>query len=82
MKANQAKTKSPASQHLITNSAFKLKPHKKKTKYLRARIDICSKVNIMPVSVYHVILKDAECEMLAPSSKEIGTYTTEKIPVI
>ena len=37
----------------------------------------------MPVSVYKLIYKDADCMKLAPSSKlEIGTYTTDKIKVI
>ena len=36
----------------------------------------------MPVSVYELIYKDADCKKLAPSSKlEIGTYTTDKIKV-
>ena len=49
LKSTQVET--PAPQHLITNLAYKLKPHKK-TQCLRARLDTCSYVNIMPVSVY------------------------------
>ena len=82
VKSTQAETKLPAPQHFFTNLAFKLKPHKKRTLYLRARIDTWSDVNIMPVSVYLAIFKDTDCKMLAPSSKETGTYTTEKVPVI
>ena len=81
VKSTQAETKLPAPQHLITNLAFKLKPHKK-TQYLRARIDTGTNVNVLPVSMYKLIFKDTDCKMLAPSCKEIGTYTTEKIPVI
>ena len=80
LKSMQVET--PAPQHLITNLAYKLKPHKK-TQYLRARLETCSDVNIMPVSVYHLIFKDADCMKLAPSNKlKIGTYTAGKIKVI
>ena len=76
----QAETQAP--QHLITNLAYKLKPHRK-TQYLRARLHTCSDVNIMPVSVYCLIFKGADCMKLPPSSKmEIGTYTADKIKVI
>ena len=66
----------------MTNLVYKLKPHKK-THYFRARLDTCSDVNIMHVSVYHLIFKDADCMKFAPGSKlEIGTYTSDKIKVI
>ena len=79
--STQAETKLLAPQHLVTNLTYKLKPHKK-THYLRARLDTCSNINIMPVSVYRTIFHDADCQKLAPSSKMIKTYTTDKIPVI
>ena len=80
LKSTQAET--PAPLHLITNLAYKLKPYKK-TQYLISRLDTCSDVNIMPVSVYQLIFKDADCMKLAPSSKlEIATYTADKIKVI
>ena len=80
LKSTQAET--PAPQHLITNLAYKLKPHKK-THYLRARLDTYSDVKIMPVSVYHLIFKDVDCRKHASSSKlKIGTYTSVKIKVI
>ena len=82
VKLNSTQAETPAPLHLITNLAYKLKSHKK-TQYLRARLDTCSDVNIMPVSVCQLIFKDADCMKLAPSSKlEIGTYTTDKIKVI
>ena len=46
----QAESKFPTS-HLITNLAYKLKPHHKRNQYLRARFDTCTDVNIMPASV-------------------------------
>ena len=82
LKSTQVETKIPAPQHLITNLAYKLKPHKK-TQYLRARLDTWSDVNAMPVSVYQLIFKHTDCEKLAPSNKlEIGIYTADKIKVI
>ena len=82
LKSTQVETKLPAPQHHITNLAYKLKPHKK-TQYLRARLDTCSDANIMPVSVYPLIFKDADCMKLAPSNKlQTGTYTADKIRVI
>ena len=82
LKSTQVETKIPAPQHLITNLAYKLKPCKK-TQYLRARLDTCADINIIPVSVYKLIFKDTDCMKLAPSSKlEIATYTTDKIKVI
>ena len=57
VKSTQAETKLPVPKHLITNLAYKLKPHKK-TQYLRERIDTCSDVNIMPTSVYHLLFQD------------------------
>ena len=83
LKYTQVETKIPAPQHLITNLAYKLKPNQKKTQYLRARLDTCADVNIMPVSVYKLVCKDPDCKKLAPSSKlHIGTCTTYKIKVI
>ena len=69
IKSNQAET--PAPQHLIANLAYKLKPKQKKIEYLRARIDTCADVNILPVSVYKLIYGDPDSKKLAPSSKEI-----------
>ena len=43
--------KIPRPTHLITNLAYRLKPHHTGNLYLRARLDICVDVNIMPPSV-------------------------------
>ena len=83
VKCTQVETKMPPPQQLITNLAYKLKPHNKKTQYLRARLDTCTAVNIMPVSVYKLVCKDPDYKKHTSSSKlEIGTYTTDKIKVI
>ena len=68
--------------HLVTNLEYVLEPHKKRTKFLRARIDTCANVNILPISVYRVLNKDSDSDMLVPSTNDgIYTYTTEKIQV-
>ena len=83
VKNKQAEDKCSEVQHLVTNLEYKLKPHRRRTKFLRARIDTCSNVTVMPVSVYCVMYKDPDCTKLAPSKKNgIYTYTTEKIPEI
>ena len=56
-------------QHLVTHLEYKLKPHARRTKFLRARIDTCSNVNVMPVSAYCVMYKDPDCTKLIPSKK-------------
>ena len=52
IQCTQADNKIPTPQHLITNLAYGLKPHHKRNQYLRARLDTCADVNIMPASVY------------------------------
>ena len=61
MKSKYVHTKKKCSEplHLATNPEYKLlKPQKRRTKFLRARIDTCSNVNMMPISVYCLIYKD------------------------
>ena len=83
VKPNQAEAKFPAPQHLVINLACKLKPHQKRIKYLRTRIDTCADVNILPVRVYQLIYDDPGCKKLAPSSKvTIRTNTTDKINIV
>ena len=82
-KSAQAKTKMNKPQHLVTNIEYKLKPHRKRTKFLRAKLDTCSNVNLMPISVYKLIYKDEDCTKFAASNKvAVKTYTTEKIKIV
>ena len=78
----KANTKFPTPHHLITNLVYRLKPHHKRNQYLRARFDTCANVNIMPASVYKLLFQDPDCEKLAPSKLEIGTYTTDKVKLV
>ena len=36
----------------------------------------------MPASVYRLVFKDLEIKKLAPSSLEIGTYTTDTVKIV
>ena len=47
----QANSKISTPHHLITNLAYRLKSHHKRKQYLRARLDTCANVKIMPAGV-------------------------------
>ena len=70
LKSMQAEKQYSDVQHLVTGLEYKLKPHRRRTKFLRARIDTCSNVNVMPVSVYCLIYNNPDCTKLAPSNKD------------
>ena len=74
--------KIPTPSHLITNLAYKLKPHQTRNQYPRARLDTCIDVNIMPSNVYKLVFNDPELKMLAPSTMETGTYTTKRVKIV
>ena len=62
IKKPQADQESCETQHLVTNLQYKVEPHGKKTKFLRARIDTCSNANMMPASIYKMsISRKAKC---------------------
>ena len=67
---------------MITNSAYKLKSHQTRNQYLRARLDTCTDVNIMPASVYNLAFNDPKLKKLAPSNLEIGIYTTDTVKIV
>ena len=78
----QARSKTPTASHLITNSAYKLKPHHKSDQYLRARLDTFTDVNTMPESFYKLVFHDQELHKLAISMLEICTYTTNTVKLV
>ena len=83
VKFTQAETKLPSPQHLVTNLTYKLQPHQKKIKYLRARINMYVEANILPLRMVKLIFKDPDCEQLVPSTNvAIRTYTTDKINIV
>ena len=58
----------PRPKHLITNLAYRLKPHHTRNLYLRARLDTCVDVNLMPASVYKLVFNDSKMQKLAASN--------------
>ena len=80
--SSQARPKLPTTSHLITNLAYKLKPHHKRNQYQRAHLDTCADVNIMPASVYKPVFHDPYLTKLAPRKLEIGTYPTDTVKLV
>ena len=74
--------KIPTPSHLITNLAYKLKPHRTRNQYLRARLHTCVDVNIIPASAYKSVFNNPELKELVPSDLEIGTYTTNTMKIV
>ena len=50
--------------------------------YLRARLDTCADMNIMPASVYKLVFRDPNLEKLAPNKMQIGTYTNDTVKIV
>ena len=83
LQCTQASIKNiPPPAHLITNLAYILKLHHIRNLYLRARLDACTGVNIMPASLYRLMFKDPELKKLTPIGLETGTYTTDIIKIV
>ena len=83
IKCNQDKEqKVPRPTHLITNLAYRLKPHHTRNLYLRARHDTCTEVNLMPASMYQLVFNDTKMKKLAPGNLQVGTYTTDTLKIV
>ena len=83
IKCKQDKEQSvPRPTHLVTNLAYRLKPHHTRNLYLRARLDTCADVSLMPASMYQLVFNDAEMQKLAPSKLQVGTYTTDTVKIV
>ena len=68
--------------HLITNLAYRLQPHHCRNLYLRAKLDTCADVNLMPASVYQLIFNEPNMKKLIPSKLQVGTYMTDTLKII
>ena len=83
MKCNQTKEQRvPRPTHLITNLAYRLQPHHHRNLYLRARLDTCADVNLMPTSMYQLVFSDPNMQKLVPSKLQVGTYMTDTVKII
>ena len=49
---------------------------------MRARLDTCTYVNIMPASVYKLVFHDPNLEKLTPNKLQIGTYTNDTVKIV
>ena len=67
---------------LITNLLYRLKMHENRNLYLRARLDTCANVSIMPASVYKLRFCDPNLEKLIPNKLQIGTYTNDTVKIV
>ena len=83
VKRRQAReSKFPKATHLIINLAYRLQPHHHRNMYLRARLDTCADVNLMPASIYQLLFKDPQMKKLTPSNLPVGTYTTDSVKIV
>ena len=82
IQCTQTSSNIPTTSYFITNLAYKLKPHHKRNQYLRARLDTCTNVYIMPACVYKLMFQDPDLKKLAPSKLEIGTYNTDTVKLV
>ena len=74
--------KVPRPIHLITNLAYRLKPHHTRNLYLRVRLDTCTDVNLIPASMYQHVFNEAKMQKLAPGKLQVGTYTTDTLKIV
>ena len=77
--AHHKKTNKPA--YLIINLAYRVKQHEHRNLYLRARLDTCTDMDIMPVSVYKLVFRDPNLEKLASNKMQIATYTNDTVKI-
>ena len=47
-----------------------------------ARLDTCTDVNIKPASLYKLVFRDPNLEMLVPNKLQIGTYTNDTVKIV
>ena len=67
---------------LLTNLAYRLKQHENRNLYLKARLDTCADVNIMPASVYKLVFRDPNLEKLVPNKSQIETHTNDTVKIV
>ena len=62
--------------------AYRLKQHESRNLYLRARLDTCADVKIIPISVYKLVFRDPNLKKLVPSKLQIGTHTNDTVNIV
>ena len=66
----------------MTNLAYCLQLHHKRNQYLRAQLDTCADVNLMPMAMYCLMFKDPGLRKLTSSNMEIEMYTNDIVKII
>ena len=56
--------------------------HENRNLSLRARLDTCTDVNVMPASVYKLVFCDPNLEKLTPNKLQTGTYTNNTVKIV
>ena len=83
IKQKQAKEQRvPKATHLITNLAYRIQPYHHRNQYVRARLDTCADINLMPASMYQLVFKDPKMQKLTPSNLQVGTYSTDSVNIV
>ena len=72
----------PRPTHLITNLAYRLQCHHHRNLHLRAWLDMCADINLMPASVYQLVFNDWNMKKLVPSKLQVGTYMTDTVKIV
>ena len=84
MKVQEKKphTSVPVPKHLVTNLEFKEQLHKRKAKFLGARVDTCADVKLISLGIYQKLFKDTDCTQIEPCNLQQGTYTNKRVKII
>ena len=56
--------------------------HENRNLYLRARLDTCADVSIMPASVYKLVFHNPNLQKLTPNKLQIGTYSNDTVKIV
>ena len=67
---------------LITNLVHRLNMHENRNLDLRAKLDTCTDVNIMPASEYKLVFHDPNLENLTANKLQIGTCTNDTVKIV
>ena len=78
--AHNKMTQKPAC--FIINLTYMLKQHENRNLYLRAILDTCAEINIMPASVYKLVFRYTNLEKLVPNKLQIGTYPNDMVKIV
>ena len=79
---NQRVNTSYAQKCLYANIPYWLKPYHKYNKYLCVQLDTWADVNLMPESIYKLVLNDLQTAKLAKNDIDLTVYTWHSVDLI